>query len=265
MSGVNTPVVAGVDGSESALHAVRWAALEARRRHAGLRLVHAFGIPVGYAPGFVDWHALHEAVVAQGRTWLDEARKAAEETVPGLAVELVEVKAGSVPVLLKESAHAALVVLGTRGLGGFTGLVIGSTAVEVAAHAFAFAQASTLGTDLVAVHTWTDLILEAAFAGGATALDFAPLAQEAEEVLGERLAGWQEKYPDVPVSRHVSRERAAKALLRHAEHAQLLVVGTRGRGGFRGLLLGSTSQHLLHHAPCPVAVVPTAAPQYEQP
>ncbi|HYQ63970.1 universal stress protein [Actinophytocola sp.] len=297
MSGVNTPVVAGVDGSESALHAVRWAALEARRRHAGLRLVHAFGIPVGYAPGFVDWHALHEAVVAQGRTWLDEARKAAEETVPGLAVELVEVKAGSVPVLLKESAHAALVVLGTRGLGGFTGLVIGSTAVEVAAHAhcpvvvvrgadtgtgpvvvgvdgtpvgeaaiaFAFAQASTLGTDLVAVHTWTDLILEAAFAGGATALDFAPLAQEAEEVLGERLAGWQEKYPDVPVSRHVSRERAAKALLRHAEHAQLLVVGTRGRGGFRGLLLGSTSQHLLHHAPCPVAVVPTAAPQDEQP
>jgi nucleotide-binding universal stress UspA family protein len=181
-----------------------------------------------------------------------------------------------------------VLVLGSRGLGGFTGLVIGSTAVEIAkrAHcpvvvvrgadhsgpvvvgvdgtpvgeaaiAFAFAAASARGADLVAVHTWTDLVLETAFAGGAAALDFAPLAQQAEEVLGERLAGWQEKYPDVRVIRHVSRERASQALLRHAEGAGLLVVGSRGRGGFRGLLLGSTSQHLLHHAPCPVAVVRT--------
>jgi nucleotide-binding universal stress UspA family protein len=183
------------------------------------------------------------------------------------------------------------VVVGTRGMGGFAGLVVGSTAVEVSARArcpvvtvrevgsgtgpvvvgvdgtpvgeaaiaFAFAEAATRGTDLVAVHTWTDLLVETAFAGGAAALDFAPIAQQAEEVLGERLAGWPEKYPDVRVSRHVSHERAPKALLRHAEKAQLVVVGSRGRGGFRGLLLGSTSQHLLHHAPCPVAVVPTAA------
>jgi nucleotide-binding universal stress UspA family protein len=134
---------------------------------------------------------------------------------------------------------------------------VDGTPVGEAAIAFAFAAASMRGTGLVAVHTWTDLVLEAAFAGSAAQLDFSVLAEEAGEVLGERLAGWQEKYPDVPVTRHVSRERASRALLRHAEHAGLVVVGSRGRGGFRGLLLGSTSQHLLHHAPCPVAVVRT--------
>jgi nucleotide-binding universal stress UspA family protein len=287
---MNEPVVVGVDGSESALHAVRWAADEAQRRQVPLRLVHACEIPVGYPPGFVDWHALHEALAAQGRTWLDQARQVVEEALPGLAVDVVEVKAGAVPALVKESAHAALLVLGTRGLGGFTGLLVGSTAVELAAHAhcpiavvrgpgsndgpvvvgvdgtpvgeaavaFAFAEASTRGTGVVAVHTWTDLLLEIAFAGTAAQLDFSVLAEQAEEVLGERLAGWQEKYPDVAVTRHVSRERASRALLQHADGAQLVVVGSRGRGGFRGLLLGSTSQHLLHHAPCPVVVVRAA-------
>ena len=114
-------------------------------------------------------------------------------------------------------------------------------------------------TGLVAVHTWTDLLVETAFAGSAAALDFSPLAQTAEAELGERLAGWHERYPDVAVTRFVERERPSAALLRHAENARLVVVGTRGRGGFRGLLLGSTSQHLLHHAPCPVAVVRTDA------
>lgn len=293
---MSTPVVVGVDGSESALHAVRWAADEARRRGVDLRLVHAFEIPVGYPPGFVDGHALHEALAEQGRSALDQARATAGEAVPGLTIETVRVESGAVPALVNQSASAALLVLGTRGLGGFTGLLLGSTAVELAARArcpvvvvrgpdssdgpvvvgvdgtpigdsaiaFAFAAASARGTGLVAVHTWTDLLLETAFAGAAAQLDFSVLAQQAEEVLAERLAGWQEKYPDVPVSRHVSRERASSALLRHAEHAQLVVVGSRGRGGFRGLLLGSTSQHLLHHAPCPVAVVRTA-PEGEGP
>jgi nucleotide-binding universal stress UspA family protein len=289
VSVMNTPVVVGVDGSESALAAVRWAADEARRRRLPLRIVHAHEIPVGYPRGFVDAHALSEALAAQAKEWLDQARRTAEEAVPGLAVEVVEVTAGAVTTLLAESTHAGLLVLGTRGLGGFSGLLIGSTAVELAAHArcpvvvvrgtgvangpvvvgvvgtpvaeeaieFAFAAAQARGTDLVAVHTWTDLVLEAAFSGGAAALDFAPLAREAEEALDERLAGWPEAYPDVTVRREVSRERAAHALLRHAEGAQLVVVGSRGRGGFSGLLLGSTSQQLLHHAPCPVAVVPT--------
>ena len=285
----NLPVVVGVDGSESAMAAVRWAAAEARARGTSLRLVHAHEVPVGYPEGFVAHHQLRDALAAQAATWLDEARTVAEETVPGLRVVAVVREAGPVPVLVAESSSAAQVVLGTRGLGGFTGLLVGSTAVELsgrahcpvvvvrgepdrsgpvvvgvdgtpvgeAAIAHAFAAASAYGTGLVAVHTWTDLLVETAFAGGAAALDFSPLAQTAEAELGERLAGWREKYPDVPVTRYVEREHPGAALLRHAEHARLVVVGTRGRGGFRGLLLGSTSQHLLHHAPCPVAVVRT--------
>ncbi len=280
------PVVAGIDGSESALLATRWAATAALRRGTSLRIVHVCAIPVGYPPGFVDARVLREAMAEQGRGWLAQARDAAEMAAPGLEVETAEVTAGVVPTLVRESSAGAMVVLGTRGLGGFTGLLVGSTAVEVAARAecpvvvvrgaerqgpvvvgvdgtpaseaaieFAFAEAAARDTDLVAVHTWTDLLVETAFAGGAAALDFSPLAEQAAEVLGERLAGWCEQYPDVPVTRHVSRERATRALLRHAEGAALVVVGTRGRGGFRGLLLGSTSQALLHHARCPVAIV----------
>lgn len=283
------PVVVGVDGSESALAAVRWAAREALVRGTGLRLVHACEVPVGYPDGFVGAARLRDALAEQGRDGLALASKVAEEAAPGLRVGTAEHMAGVVPVLVGESGRAAQVVLGTRGLGGFTGLLVGSTAVELASRAHcpvvvvrgagtetgpvvvgvdgtpageaaiahAFGAASAYGTEVVAVHAWTDLLVETAFEGGAAALDFAPLAEAAAAELAERLAGWREKYPDVPVIRHVERERPGTALLRHAERARLVVVGSRGRGGFRGLMLGSTSQHLLRHAPCPVAVVRT--------
>ena len=287
----NSLIAVGVDGSQSALDAVRWAAEEARVRGTSLRLVHACDVPSGYPDGFVGHGQLRDALAAQGQDALAQAEKAVEEAAPGLRVETVMHMAGVVPALVEESGTAAQLVLGTRGLGGFTGLLVGSTAVELASRsrcplvvvrgtatatgpvvvgidgteasaaavAHAFDAASVYGTGLVAVHTWTDLLVETAFAGGAAALDFSPLAQTAEAELGERLAGWHERYPDVAVTRFVERERPSAALLRHAENARLVVVGTRGRGGFRGLLLGSTSQHLLHHAPCPVAVVRTDA------
>ena len=284
-------IVVGIDGSDSALRAVRWAADEARRRGVGLRLVHACEMFTGYAPRVVDPHTLHVAMQERGNAWLADARAAAERVVPGLPVEVVLELMSPVPALVKASRGTELVVLGSRGLGGFSGLLVGSTAVEFAgrarcpvvvihgehaedtgpvvvgvdgtpvgevAIAFAFAAASARKAELVAVHAWTDLLVETAFAGGAAALDFTPLAQQAAETCAERLAGWQEKYPDVHVTRDVVRDRPTRALLRHTEHAQLLVVGSRGRGGFTGLLLGSTSQHLLHHAQCPVAVVRTA-------
>lgn len=78
---------------------------------------------------------------------------------------------------------------------------------------------------------------------------------EERAVLGECLAGWAQKYPDVPVRRVVARDGPAHALLAEVAQARLVVVGTRGRGGFRGLLLGSVSHALLHRSPCQVAVV----------
>jgi nucleotide-binding universal stress UspA family protein len=281
------PIVVGVDGSESALAAVRWAAGEAARRGLGLRLVHVYSTPVGLPGGIIEPAAVLEALRKQGKEWLDEAWQAAREVSDTLRPSLVLSAASVVPAMVKESRTASLVVLGTRGLGGFTGLLIGSTAVLLAgrarcpmvvvrgedttrgpvvvgvdglptseeAIAFAFAEASLHDAELVAVHTWTDTLADTVLLGHPEPPDFEPAQQRAYETLGERLAGWQEKYPDVRVRREVVRDHPSPALLRYAEGARLVVVGTRGRGGFTGLVLGSTGQHLLHHAPCPVAVV----------
>jgi nucleotide-binding universal stress UspA family protein len=280
-------VVVGVDGSPSAMLAVQWAAAYARRHRLPLRLVHVYDLPIGYAPGVVAPADVRESMRRQGWRWVRQAAR----LVPDLSADLVVRWGSVVPVLAEQSGEAAVIVLGTRGLGGFTGLLVGSTAVGLSgrAHcpvivvrgepadpagpvvvgvdgtpagetaiAFAFAEACARSTDLVAVHAWADSVLETALVGAA-ASDYRPLHQQAYEILAERLAGWSEKYPDVTVHREVVRDRPAPALLRYAEHAGLVVVGTRGRGGFAGLLLGSTGQQLLHHAPCPVAVVRTDA------
>jgi nucleotide-binding universal stress UspA family protein len=287
------PIVVGIDGSTSARHAALWAAVDAGRRGLPLHLVHAYDIPIGYPPTIVAPGAVRKALGEQGSHWLREARDAVTDIAPDLEPDLRLEHATAAPALVEESRRAAMIVLGTRGRGGFAGLLLGSTAVALAgrAHcpivavrgrhqdelpsldgpvvvgvdgtpageaaiAFAFAEAAIRGRALTAVHTWTDSVVEEALAGG-SALDVRPLLERAHEILAERLAGWQEKYPEITVTRAVVRDRPAHALLRAATTAALVVVGTRGRGGFRGLLLGSTSQHLLHHAPCPVAVVHT--------
>jgi nucleotide-binding universal stress UspA family protein len=289
------PIVVGIDGSESAVNAARWAAAEAVRRELPLRLVHTFDIPVGYAPGVVAPAAVLDGMRQQGWSWVHAARDAIAEIAPDLEPELVVHQGPVLPFLVDQSRIATMIVLGSRGLGGFTGLLIGSVSVGLAgrAHcpvvvdradgsdgdivvgvdgtpageaalAFAFEEATLRNCGVIAVHTWTDSVLEEALAGSAATVDFYPLQQRAYELLAERLAGYQEKYPEVTVHREVVRDRPATALLRYAKDAALVVVGSRGRGGFRGLLLGSTSQHLLHHAPCPVAVVRTDPDKEDQ-
>jgi nucleotide-binding universal stress UspA family protein len=89
--------------------------------------------------------------------------------------------------------------------------------------------------------------------------DTAEVQADEARLLAEVIAGWHAKYPDVVVRREVTHAGPRKALIEATHQAQLVVVGTRGRGGFAGLLLGSVSQAVLHHAACPVAVVPHAS------
>ncbi|GAB1516941.1 universal stress protein [Actinophytocola sp. KF-1] len=284
------PVVVGVDGSDSALRAVAWAAAYAAAHGLPLRLVHVYLTPVSLPSGVFDQGVARRAMRAQGRRLLRDARVAATAAAPGVPLEFVLTPAPVVPALVGEAATARLLVLGTRGLGGVAGLLLGSTAAALAgrtpcplvvvrgdegeptrgpvvvgvdgthageaAIAFAFAEAAAGDRQLVAVHTWTGSTVDAMLLGYSGSLpDFEPEQREAYEVLAERLAGWQEKYPEVRVTREVVHDHPATALLRYAEGAGLVVVGSRGRGEVRGLVLGSTGRHLLHHAPCPVAIV----------
>ncbi|MEV4729957.1 universal stress protein [Saccharopolyspora sp. NPDC049426] len=283
------PVVVGVDGSSSAVHAVRWAAAEAHRRNAGLRIVYADVLSLVYLPDLPGYPLpvpYIQAAQRQGKEWLHRAVDVARSEVAGLRVE-TEIHVGQAgAVLVDESRGAQLVVVGSRGLGGFTGLVVGSVAVALSAHGHcpvavvrgpgtavpeapvvvgvdgssageaalttAFEYTSRRGVALRAVRTWNSLDAEAAWWSEGQGWDSVQTDQE--RWLAEQLAGWCEKFPDVEVHRYVSHDKPARALLQHAKHAQLVVVGARGRGGFTGLLLGSTSQQLLQHSPCPVIV-----------
>ncbi|GAB3480317.1 universal stress protein [Amycolatopsis cihanbeyliensis] len=283
----NAPVVAGVDGSERALAAVRWAALTAAHEHAPLELVHAAGYPDLYVGAATPpSQALQQRLRERGEESLSAAERLAEESAGVRARTRLEADS-PVPLLLRASEAARMVVLGTSGRGGFVGLLLGSTTVALATHAHcpvvavhgdppetgpvvvgvdgsglseratrhAFEQASLRGAELVAVHTWSDADTDVVFSAARMQFEWEPMEDAERRVLAERLAGWQAEFPDVVVRKVVARDRPRHQLLEWSERARLLVVGSRGRGGFRGLLLGSTSQALIHHASCPVMVV----------
>ncbi|MEU5943656.1 universal stress protein [Micromonospora sp. NPDC047548] len=282
------PVVVGVDGSRSALDAVRVAAREAAARHRPLRVVHAFiwplfGMPLGPVPAAPpDAGLRHEA-----ERFVADAVTEAGKIAPEVAVTGEVVDGAATPVLLRESRDAALVVLGHRGLGGFAGLLIGSVAVQVSARAdcavlvvkgearadgpvlvgvdgsalstealgFAFEEAALRDTGLVAVHAW--LTPTPVGPGDMLPLvyDVDALAAEEERVLAESLAGWSQRYPQVPVRRRVAHGAPARVLVEESAAAQLTVVGAHGRGALTGLLLGSVSHAVLHHSHGPLAIV----------
>ncbi|MFF4150431.1 universal stress protein [Streptomyces sp. NPDC001651] len=288
------PVVVGVDGSPSSLTAVETAAREARAHGVALRVVHAFGRPPARIPaGGRPWEPASAAGVPQlidGT--LGEAEQRAHAAAPGVQADHEVVVGDPVEVLEIESHTASMIVVGSRGLGRFGTLLVGSTAGQLAAHAscpvlvvrgdprpagpvllavdgspaargaveFAFSQATRHGTDLVALHVWSNRT-ERAYASPAdppfVTYDEGRLHDEEERVLAEALGGMGDLYPDVRVERRLVRGRVRHTLIEAGADAGLLVVGARGRGGFTGLLLGSVSQAVLHHAPCPVAVVRT--------
>ncbi|MBC2639646.1 MULTISPECIES: universal stress protein [unclassified Rhodococcus (in: high G+C Gram-positive bacteria)] len=292
MTGIK-PIVVGVDGSESASAAVAWAARAAAALSLPLHIVTVVHIPSFYYTEPYLAESFKEELENTATARLGSARVHATQTVDEPLDITTEQHEGKVSQMLIElSANAHMVVLGSRGHGEFTGLLVGSTTSAVAAHGHcplvvvrgrtldgqpptegpivvgvdgsesseaalegAFEQAAARGASLVAVNVWSDVSVQPSL--GATPEDplWSSIQTGEEVVLSERLAGHQERYPDVSVERVVARDRPVRVLSEFAEKAQLIVVGSRGRGGFKGMLLGSTSNALLHTADCPVMIV----------
>ncbi|MGI5238966.1 universal stress protein [Dactylosporangium sp. CA-139066] len=287
-----TAVVVGVDGSPESLAAVDWAAGDAGRRGCRLRVVHALQWPAGlYAPLGAPVPPLYETTVREAtQRILDEAVARARAAAPGIEVATDLPVGHPAAALLEESRQAVAVVVGSRGLGGFTGLLLGSVGAELAGHAacplvvvrhtvrpagpeagrvivgidgshdarsalrFAFEQASYRGCAVTAVHAYQWPPTTGPGEMLPLVYDPAQLRDEERLAVAESMSGWGEQYPDVDVRQTVVRGRPAAVLTELSAGAELLVVGSRGRGGFTGLLLGSVSQAAVHHAACPVVV-----------
>ncbi|MDA0638284.1 universal stress protein [Nonomuraea sp. MCN248] len=272
---MNRHIVVGVDGSAPAAAAVEWAAADAGRRGLGLRLVHV----CEHAPHGVDVRKYCEGTLAAAA---DRARGLA----PGIEVGTV-LQAGNVAeTLIAESAGADSVVLGSRGRGGFAGMLLGSVGLGVAGHAagpvvivrgpsvagpgevvvgydgsahseaalrYAIEQARARGGTLRVLYAWqTPAVSPYAAAYGGLAED---VHEQEMRAAAERVAPWREKNPDVRIVDEQEIGHPSSVLIQAGTTADLLVVGSRGRGGLASALLGSVSHAVLHHVTCPIAVV----------
>lgn len=226
---------------------------------------------------------------------LEYARDWVSRLFPELEVRTSLSHARAVEALLEEASRedSAAVVVGSRGLSGIVAALVGSVGIELAARApvpvivlprehasahgvrgrvivgtdgsdpsrgaveFAFRQAEAVGAELVAVSAWQPLVAFAAATGPVPPelFDDATAAEAARQSLEEEISEPRTRYPGVPVRTRVVRAHPVIALLEEATPADLVVVGSRGRGGFRGLLLGSVSHSVLHGARGPVAIV----------
>jgi nucleotide-binding universal stress UspA family protein len=283
-------IIVGADGSQHSLLAVVWAAEEAARRGLPLRIVYAIPAWLWRAREHRPADRVAERLYDSDRDIIDRAVGRARSTAPGVGVSGELVPGGAAEALLHAAAQAAMVVVASHGSGEATGLSLGSVALQVAAHAtcpvvvaglvdpaarpevvvgvdgsagcqaaigFAFEEASWRKARVHAVHTWTHPVSTEPGDMLPLIYDKESVAADERRLLAESLAGWQEKYPQVGLIKEVGRSRPVPALSRASAGAALLVVGSRGRGGFTGLLLGSVSHAMLHHAQCPVAITPS--------
>ena len=282
-------VLVGYDGSEVSADAVRFAAREAHLRGVPLEVITAWDAPtadLGMGAGSVVDPQLAD-VVAQ------RATEAAAEGA-GLAGE-VDVTARAVPgpaaaALVDGSRSSELVVVGSHGRHGMADLLLGGVSRQVAAHSacpvivvrndaarfgriavgidgspqalraldFAFEQASRHGWALRVVHAWDVAVI--GFDANTSTYPHGGILDEVGDaetrLSAEVLAGHADRYPDVALEVTVQRGAPAKVLVDASGDCDLLVTGSRGRGGFAALMLGSVSHKVLHHAQCSVAVVP---------
>lgn len=283
-------VVAGIDGSTQALHAAHWAAGQAALRGAGLQLIHCYLEPIA-GDGYLLAADVDEQLAAAAQQVLQDAAESVQGSYPDLLVLATLVHADPRPTLLAASASALLTVVGSKGRGRIADVVVGSVALTVASHAespvavipsggaaatngpvllgvcdtadsvvavgFAFAAAAASGTEVQAVLVVDEHSTPAFVRGPARTGSEQDHREQA--VLTGQLTGWAEKYPDVPVHTQVRHGRVAPQLLASGRDLPnppgMVVVGSRGRGGLTGMLLGSTGHALIAHSLWPVVVV----------
>jgi nucleotide-binding universal stress UspA family protein len=282
-------ILVAVDGSAESDAAVRWAAREAELRDSPITLAHVV-VPVvtswpvrSLQAEFNEWQEDNaRQVLEQGEKILQSSLGAPELASVGAEV----LQDYAVPALVGASRDARMIVVGSRGMGAFGRTLLGSVSGGVVRHArcpvaivhaeeaqspdhtppillgidgspaseaataLAFDEASRRGVELVALHAWSDVGVFPVLG-----MHWQEYEDEGHEILGERLAGWQEQYPDVVVRRRIVCDRPARWLIDDSQQAQLVVVGSHGRGGFPGMLLGSVSTAVAEGAKAPVIVV----------
>jgi nucleotide-binding universal stress UspA family protein len=282
-------IVVGVDGSPASNAAVGWAASEAVMRQIPLTLIHVVvpaASPWAQAP-LLDEFAVWQ--VNEARRILADASKIARDIAidsPQISIESELMFSAIVPALVTLSREAKLIAVGNYGRSALARGLLGSVSSSLVRHAhcpvavireeeprmphpaqapvlvgidgspaselataIAFDEASRRGVNLVAVHAWSDReILEL------PGLDWSAVKAEEERILAEGVAGWQERYPDVTVHRLLVCDRPARVLVETSETAQLVVLGSHGRGGFTGMLLGSVSNAVVQSVRTPVIV-----------
>ena len=283
-------IVVAVDGSPASNAAAFWAARDAALRNIPLTVINAVATPTTTWPPVPYPESLAVRLEDEGKKAIMHAMKIAEDAMPAdrkVTIGRELVYSSPAPALIKMSDEAEMIVVGTAGRGLLARGVLGSVSSTVVRHAgcpvavirdeelpdpqdpvlvgidgsavsehataIAFDEASRRGVDLIALHAWSDVTTEV------PALDWATVEEEAQRSLAESLAGWRQRYPDVTVHRVVVRDRPARNLIEQAESAQLVVVGSHGRGGLTGMLLGSVSNTLVHSVRVPVIVAKPAS------
>jgi nucleotide-binding universal stress UspA family protein len=277
MAGSAYGIVVGYDGSPGGDQALAWAAREARSRGTALTVCHAYG------PGFVipaGEEAVLDAAQRNGERVISSGLRRARDLMGTGEVRPLLVQGSAAAALCERSHDADIVVVGSRGLGGLVGLPLGSVSSQVAAHASGrvvvvrghWRPAAGFVPGLIAVgadgspasRAALDFAFEEAVLREASVLAVCALADapgilgdaiERQEQFEHTMGRWEKEHPEVPVLRRVALGGARDALLTAARDAQMLVVGSRGRGGLRGMMLGSVSLAALCHASCPVGVV----------
>ena len=273
---------------------MRWAANTAVKRDVPLRLASSYTMPQFlYAEGMVPPQELYDDLQRETLRKIEDAREIALSVGPDLKIGHVVAEGSPIDMLLDMSREYGMIVMGSRGLGGLSGMVLGSVSGAVVSHAscpvvvvrddnnvsedtkygpvvvgvdgsevsrrateVAFEEAQARGCELIAVHTWIDSQMQAPVAGFSISDErWEAVEQEKSEFLENYLHEFAQAYPDVQVRKIITQDRPVRALTEAAEGAQLLITGSHGRGGFKGMLLGSTSRALLQSAPCPMMVV----------